>query len=90
MARANLLRYGTSKVWTFLAHDLVAFNIDSNKQDDRGVIDTIPGHPGIITCVQFLQNSNDSLLSADDQGWLYLHRKEEGVVSDNALLVTSK
>ncbi|KDQ64832.1 hypothetical protein JAAARDRAFT_28474 [Jaapia argillacea MUCL 33604] len=33
---------------------------------DRGVRETLPGHQGLVTCVQFIQD--DWFISADDQG----------------------
>jgi len=39
---------------------------------DRGVLETLPGHSGLLTCVKFLQD--DRIVSADDTGALRLWR----------------
>ena len=40
---------------------------------DRGVFATLPGHGGLVTCVEFIDDSR--LLSADDTGSMRLWRK---------------
>ncbi|KIK97989.1 hypothetical protein PAXRUDRAFT_806166 [Paxillus rubicundulus Ve08.2h10] len=46
-----------------------------NHQNDGGVQETLPGHEGLVTCVQFLRD--DFLVSADDKGAVWFWRKFE-------------
>ncbi|KAH7930113.1 WD40 repeat-like protein [Leucogyrophana mollusca] len=62
----------TSSVVAFGSFKLIAlWNIADST--DRGVHETLPGHEGIITCVQFVRD--DFFVSADDKGWLRCWRK---------------
>ena len=40
---------------------------------DRGLFETLPGHEGLVTCIQFIRDN--SFVSADDRGALRFWRK---------------
>jgi WD40 repeat protein len=46
---------------------------DAQAPTDHGVFATLPGHDGLVTCVEFVDDSR--LLSADDTGAIRLWRK---------------
>jgi hypothetical protein len=52
-------------------------NKSGYKTDDPHILTTIPGHKGQVNCVQFPRSIPNYLLSGDDQGWLYVHYKQE-------------
>ncbi|KAH7908505.1 WD40-repeat-containing domain protein [Hygrophoropsis aurantiaca] len=54
----STVAFGSSK--------LIAF-WDVTDPSDRGVYETLPGHDGLVTCVQFVRE--DLFVSADDKGW---------------------
>ena len=52
---------------------------------DKGILQTLPGHQGIITCVRFL--SPDSFASADDKGvvrcWRYIEKQVRQIATSH-------
>ena len=54
------------------------------KQDlhDRGISETLPGHEGTVTCVQFRYDA--SIVSGDNRGVLRIWRSEGGKVCGHA------
>ncbi|KAF9452492.1 WD40 repeat-like protein [Macrolepiota fuliginosa MF-IS2] len=49
---------------------------DITTPNDHGILGTLPGHDAVVTCVRFL--SNERLVTGDEQGMLFLWKKEEG------------
>lgn len=45
---------------------------------DRGVLSTLMGHTGSVTCVKFMEGLDGRLLTADDTGKLILWKRDEG------------
>ncbi|KIM90735.1 hypothetical protein PILCRDRAFT_144601 [Piloderma croceum F 1598] len=60
----SLVAFGSSK--------LIAL-WDSANKTDHGIFETLPGHEGLVTCVQFIRDNH--FVSADDVGTLRCWRK---------------
>ncbi|KAF9226501.1 WD40 repeat-like protein [Gyrodon lividus] len=63
---STLVAFGTGRL-------VALWNFDD--QNDNGIQETLPGHEGLVTCVQFLRG--DLFFSADDKGAIRLWRKFE-------------
>lgn len=59
-------------------------------EEDQGVFATLPGHEGLVTCIQFLRE--DAFASADDKGvvhcWRYLEHQARETLKTRSIILT--